>query len=237
MLPIKQLLTSTNRTVKKNKKNQYIVIHWVGAVSSAYNNAKYFSSQYRGASAHYFVDEKNIYQVVKDSDSAWHCGGKRYYHSKCRNSNSIGVEMCLVSKGVIGDKTIENTAELVKYLMKKYNIPKDNVLRHYDITHKLCPAPYVDEKRWKALKQKLTGQTKEVKKYVKIIFIGQDGKGLAVRKKPDWNAEPIMYLRRTGDVFSVVKKVKAGNRYMYLLKSGLYITASEEYVKYYTKVK
>lgn len=235
MLPIKQMLTKVNKTVKRNKKNQYIVIHWVGAVSSAYNNARYFRDTYRGASAHYFVDNSNIYQVVKDSDSAWHCGGKKYYHKKCRNSNSIGVEMCLTSKNTISAKTIQNTAELVQYLMKKYKIPAENILRHYDITHKLCPAPYVDEEKWKELKKKLVGKQNKVQQYIRIISIGNDGKGLAVRKKPDWNAEPIMYLKRVGDVYSVVRKVKVGNGYMYQLKSGLYITTSKKYVKFYTK--
>lgn len=237
MLPINQMLTTINRTPKKGKKNVYLVIHWVGAVSTAYNNAKYFKNKYRGASAHYFVDEQSIYQVVKDSDAAWHCGAKKYYHNKCRNSNSISIEMCLSSKGTVGEKTIRNTADLVQFLMKKYKIPGENVLRHYDVTHKLCPAVFVDEKKWKSLKKRLIGQDKKTKQYVKVISIGNDGKGLAVRKKPDWNAEPIMYLRRVGDVFTVVKKVKVGSRYMYLLKSGLYITASNQYVKYYTKVK
>ena len=235
MLPIEQILTRVNRTQKKGKKNQYIVIHWVGAVSSAYRNALYFKDTYRGASAHYFVDEKSIYQVVKDSDAAWHCGAKEYYHNKCRNSNSIGIEMCLVEKDKISDEIIKNTAELVQYLMKKYNIPSENVLRHYDVTHKLCPAPYVEQSKWGVLKSKLIGKDTEVKKYIRIISIGTDGKGLAVRQKPDWNAKPIMYLKRVGDVYTVTRKVKVGNRYMYQLKSGLYITASEQYVKYYTK--
>lgn len=235
MLPVNQMLTRVNRTAKNDKKNSYIVIHWVGAVSSAYSNALYFKDTYRGSSAHYFVDEKSIYQVVQDKDSAWHCGAKKYYHSKCRNSNSIGVQMCLTQKGMISDKTIENTAELVQYLMKKYKISSENVLRHYDVTHKLCPAPYVEEAKWSVLKAKLVGRAKEVKQYVRIISIGDDGKGLAVRKKPDWGAEPIMYLKHVGDVYTVTKKVRVGNRYMYQLKSGLYITASTEYVNYYTK--
>ena len=39
----------------------------------------------------------------------------------------------------ISDKVVNNTIKLVKYLMKKYNIPKSNVVRHYDISGKLCP--------------------------------------------------------------------------------------------------
>lgn len=235
MLPIKKKLTYVNRTKKQGKKNQYLVIHWVGAVSSAYRNAQYFEKEYRGASAHYFVDDSSIYQVVEDGDAAWHCGGKTYYHKKCRNSNSIGIEMCLTSKNTISNKTIENTAELVQFLMKKYKIAPENVVRHYDVTHKLCPAPFIDERKWAALKKQLVGETSSKQAYIKVKSIGADGKGLAVRKKPDWNAEPVVYVKNVGEVFTVVDKIKVGNRYMYQLKSGLYITASSTYVEYYTK--
>ena len=47
------------------------MIHYVGAVSSAYNNTVYFKKQYRGASAHYFVDENStIWRCVNDEDIA-----------------------------------------------------------------------------------------------------------------------------------------------------------------------
>ena len=39
----------------------------------------------------------------------------------------------------ITDKTIENAIELGKMLMKKYNIPIDRVIRHYDVNGKACP--------------------------------------------------------------------------------------------------
>lgn len=102
MLPVKKLYTTVNRTKKRNKKNLYIVIHWVGAVSSAYNNAKYFQNVYRGSSAHYFVDDKNIYQIVKDSDASWHCGAKKYFHKKCRNKNGEKSYIRIVSVGKDG---------------------------------------------------------------------------------------------------------------------------------------
>ena len=159
-MEIKDYLTTSNFTKRNNKKNEYIVIHYVGAVSSALNNAKYFKTTYRGASAHYFVDEKDIYRVVEDKDNAWHCGASKYKHAKCRNSNSIGIEMCCFKNGNtidVSDKVVARTIELVKELMAKYNIPAENVLRHYDVTGKNCPAPMVsNEVRWNDFKSKLT---------------------------------------------------------------------------------
>ena len=49
----------------------------------------------------------------------------------------------------ISDKVINDTIELTKELMKKYNLPIENVLRHYDVTGKNCPAPFVKyPNRW-----------------------------------------------------------------------------------------
>lgn len=164
-MEIKTLLTKRNYTAMNNKQNKYIVIHYVGAVSSAYANAKYFETSYRGASAHYFVDEKDIYQVVREKDASWHCGAKYYKHLYCRNSNSISIEMCCYrnSKGKldISEEVINKTVELTKELMKKYNIPIENVLRHYDVTGKNCPAPLVeDNKRWIDFINKIKGEAK-----------------------------------------------------------------------------
>ena len=160
-----------------NKENKYIVIHYVGAVSTAKNNASYFYSVDRGASANYFVDDNEIWQVVEDKDAAWHCGTTgKYYHKECRNTNSIGIEMCCISvdgKLDMSEKTIANTIELTKELMARYNIPVENVVRHYDVTHKKCPAPFVDDKaRWTDFKNKLVESLKieEIEK-MEIILI------------------------------------------------------------------
>jgi N-acetylmuramoyl-L-alanine amidase CwlA len=162
---INEKITKVNKTVMTNKKNKYIVVHYVGSVSTAKNNANYFYSVNRGASANYFVDDNEIWRVVKDKDMAWHCGTKKtYYHKECRNNNSIGVEMCCIKKNGkldISDKTVNNTIELVRDLMKKYDIPVENVIRHYDVTRKKCPAPFVSNKaRWEDFKAKLVDKPK-----------------------------------------------------------------------------
>ena len=60
----------------------------------------------------------------------------------------------------IKDEVINKTIELTKELMVKYNISIENVVRHYDVTHKNCPAPFVeDTARWYDFKNKLTGES------------------------------------------------------------------------------
>lgn len=156
---INKNLTTVNYT-KGKKSNTYIVIHFTGNNGdTAKGNTTYFKSTNRGASAHYFVDTKEIWQCVEDTNTAWHCGTKGTYYCDCRNNNSIGIEMCSVKEnGVfkIPEATIYNTIELTKSLMKKYNIPASRVIRHYDVTHKMCPEPFVrDINQWNDFKSKL----------------------------------------------------------------------------------
>lgn len=154
-MEIKRNITEVNRTVKASREIKYIVVHYTGNKGdSAYNNTKYYKTVRRGASAHYFVDENEVWQCVEDKDVAWHCGTSgRYYHADCRNANSIGVEMC---NSMSKNETVErNTAELVRYLVKKYKLNSDRILRHYDVTHKQCPLTMIDESEWKRFKDSL----------------------------------------------------------------------------------
>jgi N-acetylmuramoyl-L-alanine amidase CwlA len=179
-MEIKQNLTNVNFNVGNNKQNKYIVIHYVGAVSSAYDNTRYFKNTYRSASANYFVDENEIWQCVLDKDVAWHCGGGRQgsnggtYLGKCTNYNSIGIEMCcFMNNGVldIKESVVNKTIELTKYLMNKYNIPSSNVIRHFDVTGKNCPAPMVaNPQRWNDFKARLNGSTPKPTNQVNVYY-------------------------------------------------------------------
>ncbi|MFI3231635.1 MAG: phage tail tip lysozyme [bacterium] len=142
------LAHSSNFTSGRTSSISYIVVHYTANDGdTAKGNCSYFSGSSRNASAHYFVDETSIYRSVEDSNTAWHCGATSYKHSSCRNANSIGIEMCSrkdsAGKYYIKDEVVTKTIQLVKLLMQKYNIKSDNVLRHYDVTGKSCPEPFV----------------------------------------------------------------------------------------------
>lgn len=163
---INKLLTKTNFRKGNGKQNKYLVIHYVGATGSAEDNCKYFQTAYRGASAHYFVGHKGeVWQCVLDTDISWHCGANNYKHPYCRNDNSIGIELCCRKKSdgtwYFEDATVSAAIELTKELMAKYNIPASNVLRHYDITGKNCPEPFVrDAAAWNNFKKKIVEEEK-----------------------------------------------------------------------------
>jgi glucan-binding YG repeat protein len=152
-MEIHQLLTPYNYTNGELSRIKYIVIHYVGALGGAEANCKYYASQYVGASAHYFVGfNGEIWQSVEDKNIAWHCGAKTYKHPECRNTNSLGIELCVRNKGSQTDTsrdwyfeetTVREAKKLTKTLMEQYGIKEDHVIRHYDVTGKICPNPYV----------------------------------------------------------------------------------------------
>lgn len=132
----------------------YIVVHYTaGKKDTARNNVDAFATHVTKTSAHFFVDEKEVCQSVPVEYSAWHCGGAKYnngapapFHGKCYNSNSIGVEMCSRWKDgayYIPYQTKILAARHVAELMRKYGVSLDHVVRHYDVTGKYCPEPFV----------------------------------------------------------------------------------------------
>ena len=116
MKQIQNNLTTINYSNgSSTSRIKYIVIHYTANNGdSAWGNTNYFKSTYRGASAHYFVDENSIWRCVQDKDISWHCGGGlqgsggHAYYKQCLNSNSIGIEMCSrISNGTYYFKFIE----------------------------------------------------------------------------------------------------------------------------------
>lgn len=144
---------------RRNGSIQYICIHYTAGTGSALNNCKYFAAANRNASADYFVDDSGIWEYNDPASGyfSWAVGdgGGRY---GITNANSISIEV--VSPGTpFTDAEINHLKELVPYLMAKFGVPADRVVRHYDASHKKCPAPYIDANAWNALHATITGGT------------------------------------------------------------------------------
>ena len=146
----------SNYRAGRTQPVRYIVMHYTA------NNCDYYhrvgSLQ---ASAHYFVDEHGAMQSVRECDTAWHCGARAYWHPECRNANSIGIEMCSRKRAdgsyYILPETVANAAALAKDIMQRYGIDTEHVVRHYDVTGKRCPMPWVDDPaQWTAFLAMLT---------------------------------------------------------------------------------
>lgn len=144
------------RPIRRNYRSRgkvgikYLVIHDTGNANKgagALAHRNYVENNKRGASAHYFVDDNVIVQYVGDSKSAGSVGdGKGRYG--ITNANSLSIEMCINSDSNY-EAMYKNTVELTKNLMKKFNIPIDRVVRHYDASRKNCPG-HMSKNSWNA---------------------------------------------------------------------------------------
>lgn len=143
---------------------KYIVVHYTGdgtsKAGSAKNNCIYFGRANRDASAHYFIDDGGIWEYADPKKYyTWHCGDGHGRYG-ITNSNSVGIEVCQRGDNPFTAKEITYLKELVMSLMKKYKVPADRVVRHFDASRKQCPYYYVRRpKEWIALRKTITGQS------------------------------------------------------------------------------
>ena len=120
-----------------------VIVHYLGnPETTAQQNHDYFESlknlQNTYMSANYVVGtDGEIIQCVPDGEVAWASNEANYY--------SISVENChLDSTGKFTESTYWSDVHLVAYLTEKYNLGRDDIIRHYDITGKDCPRWYVE---------------------------------------------------------------------------------------------
>ena len=159
---------STVHTSIRKRPIEWLCIHYTAGASSktgrAVSNAVMFGNPGgREASADFIVDDST--QVQYNPDPAkyycWSVGDNpntgygATYKGICRNNNSISIEVCSnYDKNLPGAKTVNNANDLgfyftneclaqarnlAMYLMDRYNIPLDHVIRHFDVSGKLCP--------------------------------------------------------------------------------------------------
>ena len=222
------------------KSVKKVVLHYVGnPKSSAMANRNYFENQKNGGryvSSHYIVGlEGEILRCVPENEVA--------YCSNQANTYSISIECCHPdATGKFTDATTDSAAELCAYLLKKYGLSVNDLIRHYDVTGKQCPLWFVPTKyqsadvanaRWagfKALvsqKMECNVPTKQEASFkVKIL-----DDALNVRKAAGVG-NPIVGVIHKGEVYTIIEVVKVGSATWGKLKSGIgWINIGEKYVK------
>lgn len=150
-----QLLTPNAYSRPEGKLNKVngIVIHYTGNPgSSAQGNRDYFESlkdtKTTKASSHFIVGlEGEIIQCVPTAEIA--------YASNNRNKDTISIEVCHPDdSGVFTDKTYASLIHLTAWLCNRAGLGSEDLIRHYDVTGKICPKYYVEhEDAWVQLKE------------------------------------------------------------------------------------
>lgn len=158
MVKVVNNLSYNNNYYNVLNSRQYITIHEtsntsVGANADAHANYINNGSQ---ETWHYTVDDKKAVKHFKHTTSCWHAG------TYAGNTQSIGIEMC-VNKDGDYLKTVQNTIELVKEIMKVEHIPASNVVQHNYWSGKNCPMLLRSGRygiTWPEFKARLTQKSK-----------------------------------------------------------------------------
>lgn len=153
-------LHNTARTGTELDGIKNIVIHYVGNPgTTAQNNRDYFDKASTEVSSHFVVGlEGEIIQCIplweKSAASNW------------RNSDTISVEVCHPDDtGKFNDETYNSVVSLTAWLLNELGLDESAVIRHYDITGKLCPLYYVEhEDDWNTLKKDIGTKLDEYSK-------------------------------------------------------------------------
>ena len=120
-----------------------IVIHYVGnpGTTAAQNHSYFENLAQTGetyASSHFLVGlEGEVIQNVPLDEIA--------YCSNQRNEDTISIECCHPDdSGAFNQATYDSLVRLTRWLMEAYDLDTDQVIRHYDVTGKICPKSFVE---------------------------------------------------------------------------------------------
>ncbi|MGG6272835.1 N-acetylmuramoyl-L-alanine amidase [Bacillus velezensis] len=157
----------TRPGIKNNGVKKLVVHYTANPGAPAANHYRYFGQtlpvQNRNlsekkqtfASAHIFVDRTEAICIIPLNEAAYHANdvqqivnGQPYRGVAALKPNanflSIGVELCIEKNGTFHPDTIARAEQVCAELCKMYKLdPINDIVRHYDITHKICPAPWV----------------------------------------------------------------------------------------------
>ena len=251
---IKPYYSITSLTYAPNRSIEYIALHYTAGTTSkagtALGVAKWFASggnPSNPASSDFIVDDRDVVQYNNDIENryAWCVGGAKYspttslgasLYGKATNKNTINIEICsnkVNKKSLLASDTdwyftdaeLDNTRELVKYLMKKYNIPIERVIMHHTVTGKLCPAMWThNETELKGYYDFLKSIDNTVESTIippttstssntlpyKVKIIDTDKAGLNVRSGAGVN-NPVVSTVKYGEVYTIISEIKVGS--------------------------
>ncbi|MDU5143504.1 MAG: N-acetylmuramoyl-L-alanine amidase [Paenibacillus dendritiformis] len=141
-IEIKQRLLPDGRPNKPSRSMtpKYITIHNTdnsapGATAEAHS--RYILNGSAGAqkSWHYTVDDREVYQHLRDNEQGWHAGDG----NGPGNTTSIGIEVCMY-QGMDEPKAWQRAAELIALLTKRHGIGLNAIVPHRHWSGKACPS-------------------------------------------------------------------------------------------------
>ena len=159
----------------ENQQLRYLILHYT-AMESCQDALERMCKKKNKVSAHFLISKKGeIFYLVNQNKIAWHAGKSYWKNIKNLNSRSIGIEIDNSGHHVNNEDyhhlQIKSLCELIKKLIKEYNINPKNILGHSDIApfRKIDPGenfpwkklseinlsyfPKIKKKLWKTVKE------------------------------------------------------------------------------------
>jgi N-acetylmuramoyl-L-alanine amidase len=126
------------RSGQQIKKVKFIVAHDTGNEgSTAYQNRKYFNDHQPAASAHTFIDDKYILEIIPLYEKAWHVHYQKSFDNRLfgddANDAAIGVELCWGGK-INFTEAYKRYVWYHAYLCDAFNLdPRKHIVGHYTL--------------------------------------------------------------------------------------------------------
>lgn len=211
-----------------------IVIHYTANPgASAANHQRYFNGtaieNKTSASAHLFVDSKEAICIVPIDEVAYHANDVRKRNADGTpyrgvaalkpNANflSVGVELCIEKDGSFHPATIDLGVDVVSELCKRFGLDECDLVRHYDVTAKDCPSPWVRKPaKFEAFKKRVGERLKGATATETTPTPDAEGIGIATFTT-DWGVNG--YDKPNG---SYVRKFHGGTFIAYAHQDGFY---------------
>ncbi len=179
MNPTKETVSATPKTKKPEIEvalltpNEYsrpqtplyevngVVVHYTANPgTTGWENQHYFEnlkdSHTTKVSSHFIIGlDGTIIQCIPLDEIA--------YASNERNEDTISIECCHPKEdGKFTKETYQSLVTLTAWLTGEYNLTSDDVIRHYDVTGKICPKYFVEnEEKWEKFKEDVFSKTQE----------------------------------------------------------------------------
>ncbi len=135
--PVKAFIESPNYSSRAGADIDTIIVHYTTA-GTFESTKNHFLNHASEVSAHYVIDRNgDIYQMVKDTDKAWHAAQA--------NRSSIGIEHVAKQGDRLAQAQEKSSVHLIKWLMTEYKIPKENIKAHKQILSNSCPGNIFDD--------------------------------------------------------------------------------------------
>ena len=151
------------------KKVRAIVVHYTANPGvDAVANRNYFNNLPKAnekkqkktyASSHFVIGlDGTIVQCIPLEEMA--------YASNDRNSDTVSIECChQKANGKFTAQTQASLIQLCTYLCIKFDLTEENLIRHYDVTGKICPKYFVEHPdAWETFKKDVGMELKKYRK-------------------------------------------------------------------------